>query len=62
MTPEPMDVETDDDDSVMDHVALECMTAIENKDKTAFMDSLHVLVADILHDLSDEMEPKEESK
>jgi len=37
-----------DDDVMMDQVALECMKAIESKDKAAFMEALHVLVADLL--------------
>lgn len=51
--------EMDDDSALMDHVALECMDAIENKDKAMFREAFHVLVAHILEDLSDEMEPKE---
>lgn len=37
----------DDDKALMDHVALECMHAIEMKDKEAFLESLHVLIAHI---------------
>ncbi len=40
-----------DDKAVMEHCALECMNAIENKNKEAFLDSFHVLVADILNKL-----------
>ncbi len=40
-----------DNEVMMDHVALECMHAIETKDKEAFLDSFHVLVADILNKL-----------
>lgn len=44
-----------DDETMMDQVALECMHAIDKKDKQAFMDSLHVLIADILNKMgSDE--------
>ncbi len=42
---------------VMTHVAKECMDAIENRDKEAFLDSFHVLVADIMDKIS--MENKE---
>lgn len=45
-----------DQDALMDHCALECMKAIEVKDKEAFRDSFHVLVADILNRLSMDME------
>jgi hypothetical protein len=48
-----------DDATMMDHVALECMNAIEAKDKAAFRECFHVLVADILNNLSDEMEKPE---
>ena len=41
---------------MMDHVALECMHAIENKDKEAFMSSLHALVSDIVDDMQGEPE------
>lgn len=37
--------EVDEDQMLLDHAALECMHAIENKDKTAFLDAFHVLVA-----------------
>ena len=50
----PMD---SDDDAIMDHVALECMHAIEAKDKDKFLDSLHVIVAHTIHGMS---EPEDE--
>ncbi len=40
--------ETKDQDTMLDHVAMECMDAIERKDKKAFMDAFHVLVADLM--------------
>ena len=46
----------DDHEAVMDQCALECMHAIEMKDKEAFRQSFHILIADILSKLSDEME------
>ncbi len=46
----------EDSESLMDHCALECMNAIESKDKTAFRQAFEVLVTDILTKLSDEME------
>lgn len=42
--------EVDDDHSMMmDQCAMECMEAIESKDKAKFKDAFDVLVADILH-------------
>jgi hypothetical protein len=41
--------EVEDDDMMLNHVALECMHAIESKDKDAFLDSFHVLVSDIVN-------------
>ncbi len=43
-------------ESIMDHCALECMRAIENKDKSMFREAFHVLVGDILERLGEEME------
>lgn len=37
-----------DHDAIIDHVALECMHAIESKDKEKFMDAFHVLVGDLI--------------
>ena len=48
---EMVDVDKDHDE-VMNHVALECMHAIEDKDTYGFMESLHVLIADILNKMS----------
>ena len=45
-----------DDDTIMDHCALECMNAIEMKDAAGFRESFHTLLADTLRRLSDEME------
>lgn len=46
-----------DDEALMDHVALECMHAIDSKDKPAFLESLNVLIADVLNKMqSDEGE------
>lgn len=39
----------DESEMLMDHCAMECMHAIKNGDKESFMDSLHVLVADLLN-------------
>lgn len=55
-----MDQMPDDNEALMDHCALECMRAIESKDKQAFRESFHVLIADILNKLSMDMEMKEE--
>jgi len=46
------EVMDDDNEAVMDHCALECMHAIENKDKEAFREAFHVMVADVLNKLS----------
>lgn len=43
-----------DDDKLMDHVALELMHAIEMKDKAAFMDAFHVLVANIMQSMCED--------
>lgn len=60
--PESQD-EGADDDSVMDHVALEAMHAIETKDKTMFRNAMHVLLVDLLDKMSDDMnEPDEQPK
>lgn len=48
----------DDNEAVMDHCALECMKAIETKDRPAFREAFHVLVADILNKISMDMEHK----
>lgn len=48
-----------DDDEVMDHVAMEAIHSIHNKDKDGFRNSFHVLVADILHKISSPMENEE---
>ena len=40
-----------DHEAVMDHVALECMNAIQAKDKGAFKEALEVLVSDIVSKL-----------
>lgn len=47
--PNPDDM---DDEALLDHCAMECMNAIEKKDKQAFLESLNVLVADLLHRMS----------
>ena len=49
-------MEQDEMESIMDHCAMECMHAIEAKDKDAFRQSFHVLISDIVHKMSEEME------
>lgn len=56
----PVSSDGGDHEALMDHCALECMNALEMKDKEGFRDAFHVLVADILNKLSDEMESKED--
>ena len=53
-----------DNEALMDQCALECMQAIESKDKPKFISSLHVLIADLLSRMrSDEdSEPEPETK
>lgn len=51
-----MPPENDDQESLMDQCALECMNAIEMKDKTAFREAFHVLIADLINKLSMDME------
>lgn len=46
---EKEDMSGGDDSALLDHVALECMHAIEAKDKDAFLDAFNVLIADMLH-------------
>lgn len=50
-----------DEDMMLDHVALECMHALESKDKDAFMDALHVLVADLLMKMQSEPDEDKEA-
>lgn len=53
------DPEQDDNEAIMDHVALECMHAINNGDHAAFKDALHTHIAHTLTKMSDEMESSE---
>ena len=46
--------EDQDHDAIIDQVALECMHALEAKDKEKFMDAFHVLVGDLLSKLNSE--------
>lgn len=43
--------EVDDDQMMIDQCAMECMEAIEKKDKDAFIESLHVLIAHMIMDM-----------
>lgn len=52
----PMD---DDNESLMDHMALEAMRAVESKDHSAFRRAHQVLVGDILNKLQTDMESDE---
>lgn len=49
----------DGSDAILDQCASECMDAIEKKDKAAFIEALHYLVADLLSKLSSEPKTKE---
>lgn len=44
-----------DNKALMEQCALECMHALENKDKGAFLEAFHCLVADVLN----RMQPEE---
>lgn len=55
MSPE----EPNDDQMMMDHCALECMQAIESKDKDTFMSSISMLVQDIIEKNFSDNEPEE---
>lgn len=48
-----------DHEDLMDHLALEAINAVHAKDHQAFRSAHHMLVADIIGKLSDEMEAKE---
>jgi hypothetical protein len=50
-----------DHETMIDHCALECMHAIEAKDSTAFLDSLHVLMADLMNKMGSDDESEGES-
>lgn len=46
------EVEDKDNEDLMDHVAMEGIHAFHNKDKSAFRDAFHVLVAHTLGKMS----------
>lgn len=48
-----------DDSALLDHVALECMHAIEMKDKDMFLSSFKVLVAHICESMTEQNEDME---
>lgn len=47
---------------MLDHIALECMSAIESKDKELFKQAFHVLIADVLENFSEEIDSEEEEE
>lgn len=51
--------ERSEDDELMDHVAMEAIHAVHNRDHESFRNSFHALVAHTLGSMSDAMEPKE---
>ena len=53
--------EQSDDDMMMDQCALEMMHAVETKDKAAFIEALHALVADLLMKMQSEPTEGQES-
>lgn len=44
-------VEGNDDEMIQDHVALECMNAIQMNDKEAFKNSFEALVSKVVRDM-----------
>ncbi len=44
--------EGDDNETLLDQCAMECMEAIEQKDKSKFLEAFQVLVADLLSKMS----------
>lgn len=51
--------EVDENEELMDHVAMEAIHAVHAQDHAAFRDAHGVLVQDILNKLSSQMEMKE---
>lgn len=51
--------EDNDHEEMMDQCAVECMEAIESKDKEKFREAFEVLVADILNKMGDNDEGEE---
>lgn len=56
--PEPKN----DSEQLMDHVAMEAVHAVHNRDHESFRNAFHALVAHTLYSMSDELEAKEEKK
>ena len=54
------EVSEQEEQEMYDHVALECMHAIEAKDKETFQSSLEVLVSNIIHEMSETSEQEEQ--
>lgn len=49
----------EDNESLMDHCALEAMNAIEGKDAPGFRDAFHILITDIIQKLQNDLDSKE---
>lgn len=49
----------DDDDELMNHVAMEAINAVHAKDSESYRNAFHALVAHTLYRMSDEMESNE---
>lgn len=62
MIDETDEYEPSDDDMMMDQVAAECMAAIEAKDKDAFIECIHVLLADLINKMSSPVAPEKPRK
>ena len=48
--------EVGEDDELMDHIALEAIHAVHNRDHDSFKNSMHVMIAHTIQKLSDEMD------
>lgn len=48
MDMQPKESDASDNQAMMEHCALEAMNAIESKDKGAFLEAFHCLIADVL--------------
>lgn len=55
-----MNEDMDDDKALLEHVALECMHAIEMKDKSMFLEAFEVLISHIVEEMQES--PEDEMK
>lgn len=57
---EAPEMPSQDDAEIMDHVAMEAIHAVHNRDHASFRNAFHTLVAHTLQGMSDSMETKED--